>query len=199
MVEVSCLSCGSDDLRGTPQPNKNISLTCEKCGYVWERTPERPCKRCSSPNVTLSIYEGWSYDDPEEAKTDTNASWEYVERSVYRCLKCNFEWRESGATRRPPKAQTQAGAPPISIEELWGRLNQFEDEEFTQIRGGTFRFMITDTALFPDRTAWQIPRKHFAEALQFVPLTNTVAVQHLFGPSYLYALLMDRRIRKSDW
>jgi hypothetical protein len=32
-----------------------------------------------------------------------------------------------------------------------------------------------------------------------VPLENTVPVQHLRGPSYIYAILMDPRIRQDDW
>jgi hypothetical protein len=31
------------------------------------------------------------------------------------------------------------------------------------------------------------------------PLPNTVPVQNLQGPSYLYAILMDSRIRDGDW
>jgi hypothetical protein len=53
--------------------------------------------------------------------------------------------------------------------------------------------------LVPDRTDWAIPRKHLAEVLDLVPLANTVAVQHLYGPSYIYAVLMDSRIRGRDW
>ena len=200
MPEINCPACKSEELTGTPTQDKNISLTCLDCGHVWVRTPSQPCKRCGSPDVALSVYEGWSYDDPEEARADTNASWEYVERKVFRCRKCNYEWRESGETRRPPKKlDQQPGAAPISLDELWNRLNEHQGEEFTQIRGGGFRYGTTDTALFPDRTAWQIPRKHFGEAQAFVPLKNTVVVQHLYGPSYIYALLMDRRIRRNDW
>jgi hypothetical protein len=35
--------------------------------------------------------------------------------------------------------------------------------------------------------------------LRYVPLPNTVPVQHLRGPSYIYAILMDSRIRRTDW
>ena len=37
------------------------------------------------------------------------------------------------------------------------------------------------------------------EAAALVPLANTVPVQHLRAPSYIYAILMDPRIRQSDW
>ena len=87
----------------------------------------------------------------------------------------------------------------ISADTLWTRLAAHQGETFTQIRGGEFTYSLTDTALVPDRTDWAIPRKHLAEALDVVPLANTVAVQHLYGPSYVYAVLMDSRIRGADW
>jgi hypothetical protein len=32
-----------------------------------------------------------------------------------------------------------------------------------------------------------------------VPLSSTVEMNHLQGPSYIYAILMDSRIRRDDW
>jgi len=37
------------------------------------------------------------------------------------------------------------------------------------------------------------------EAFRLAPLKNTVIVQRLQGPSYIYAVLMDKRIRQNDW
>jgi hypothetical protein len=34
---------------------------------------------------------------------------------------------------------------------------------------------------------------------ELVPLTTTAPLQRLQGPSYLYAILMDDRIRHGDW
>jgi hypothetical protein len=87
----------------------------------------------------------------------------------------------------------------VSIDVIWSRLRAHEGAIFRQVRGAEFRYAITDSALRPDRTDWNIPRGHIEEALSLVPLANTVAVQHLFGPSYIYAVLMDPRIRESDW
>ena len=87
----------------------------------------------------------------------------------------------------------------IDIDELWSRLGRHEGEEFKQIRGKPFRYSLTDAGLAPDTTDWVIPRTHLATALERVPLKNTVPVQDLFGPSYVYAVLMDRRIRRHDW
>ena len=37
------------------------------------------------------------------------------------------------------------------------------------------------------------------KALEFVPLNNTVPIQHLSALSYLYAILMDAKIRGNDY
>jgi hypothetical protein len=44
-----------------------------------------------------------------------------------------------------------------------------------------------------------ISRTAIEKALQLVPLPNTRTVQHLSAPSYIYAILMDPRIRGNDW
>lgn len=47
---------------------------------------------------------------------------------------------------------------------------------------------------------WSDPEVTAIEkALERVPLKNTVAVQDLLAPSYIYGILMDARIRESDW
>jgi hypothetical protein len=79
--------------------------------------------------------------------------------------------------------------------QAWGRIVAHQGQTFRQIRGGEFTYRVVGTQLALDRTKWQIPRSHVEEALDLVPLANTVPVQHLFAPSYIYAILMDRRIR----
>lgn len=83
--------------------------------------------------------------------------------------------------------------------ELWANLARHEGEEFRQIRGKAFTYTLASAGLTPSTTDWVIPKSHFAEALQLVPLESTVAVQHLYGPSYIYAVLMDPRIRGERW
>ena len=88
---------------------------------------------------------------------------------------------------------------PIDKVAVWRRVVALEGETFTQIRGGTFTFKVEGAYLDLDRTNWKIPRSHMEQALDLVPLLNTVAVRHLFAPSYIYAILMDPRVRLTDW
>lgn len=85
------------------------------------------------------------------------------------------------------------------ISGVWSRIEAHEGETFTQIRGGKFTFAVEGQNLKMDRTNWFIRRADIEEALDLVPLANTVPVQHLNAPSYIYAILMDDRIRQNDW
>ena len=87
----------------------------------------------------------------------------------------------------------------LNIDAIWKRISQNAGEIFHQKRGGEFTYSIVNGALIPSRTNQQIPRSEFAEALKLVPLSDTKPVQHLRGPSYIYAVLMDTRIKGDDW
>ena len=91
------------------------------------------------------------------------------------------------------------GAGQPDVNEVWRRIEQHAGEEFRQIRGRTFSYQIVSGAVRPSTTNRTIPRSDFAKALELVPLATTVPVQHFQGPSYIYAILMDPRIRRGDW
>lgn len=92
---------------------------------------------------------------------------------------------------------TTSGNPNPS--EIWRRIEQHAGEEFRQLGGRPFTYRIRSRCVVPSTTKRQIHRSEFEKALNLVPLENTVPVQHLQGPSYIYAILMDSRIRGSDW
>jgi hypothetical protein len=83
----------------------------------------------------------------------------------------------------------------MSFEQVWGAIERHAGETFQQIRGGTFTYTVNGGSVVPDRTNRQLPKEHFRKALALAPFRSTSALQHLQGPSYLYAILMDRRIR----
>ena len=87
----------------------------------------------------------------------------------------------------------------IKIGKVWARIEAHAGEKFCQIRGGEFIYDVVGGHVIPSRTNQQIPKSHFEQALDFVPLENTVPIQNLRGPSYIYAILMDKRIRLDDW
>ncbi len=77
---------------------------------------------------------------------------------------------------------------------IWSRIRRHQGQTFHQIRGGAFTYEVTTSAVLPDRTNQLLPKAHFEQAWELMPLRSTVPVQHLRGPSYLYAILMDARI-----
>lgn len=89
--------------------------------------------------------------------------------------------------------ETRPGDLP-DIEVIWDRIISHQQEIFRQIRGGEFTYVVKGKAVFPDRTNVQISKSHFKQALEHYPLTSTAKIQNLRGPSYIYTILMDRRI-----
>ena len=87
----------------------------------------------------------------------------------------------------------------VPFATVWNRILSHEGQVFTQIRGGEFRYVVRGNMLIPDRTNHQFGRAMIETAFTRMPVENTVPLQDLRGPSYLYAILMDRRIRRDDW
>ena len=87
----------------------------------------------------------------------------------------------------------------IDIEIIWARIKHHEGEIFRQIRGGEFTYTIIGNSLKPNKTNITIPKSDVKKALEFIPLSDTTKIQDLQGPSYIYAILMDKRIRKDNW
>jgi len=85
------------------------------------------------------------------------------------------------------------------VETAWNRVVAQEGEVFTQIRGKEFTYKVAGNAILLSTTNQQVSKTEFDKALPLLPLSNTVAIQHLHAPSYIYAILMDRRIRQNKW
>ncbi|NRR23335.1 MULTISPECIES: hypothetical protein [unclassified Brevibacillus] len=85
------------------------------------------------------------------------------------------------------------------IEVVWSRITDCEGQIFRQLRGGEFTYQVKGNVIEFDRTSRSVSKSTFQEALKYVPIENTVPLQKLQAPSYLFAILMDNRIRKNDW
>ena len=86
-----------------------------------------------------------------------------------------------------------------AYEIVWSRITSHSVEVFRQIRGGEFRYAMDGNGIIPDRTKHRFSKTEIEKAFRRMPVKNTVALQDLRGPSYLYAILMDERIRQGDW
>jgi hypothetical protein len=82
-----------------------------------------------------------------------------------------------------------------NVENIWNRIVSCAGEEFTQIKGKKFTYKIKGNTLIPSTTDQNLPKSQFKKAQDLMPLKNTSQIQHLRGPSYLYAILTDKRIQ----
>src|SRR4051794_5241438 len=97
----TCPKCGGDDLaRVGTEATGAMTLRCKACGEIWSRDPKIVGSGCGSEEIEVGGYEGWAYDDIEEARDDPGGgSWAYINRKVFRCRNCNHRWRRSGEPR----------------------------------------------------------------------------------------------------
>ncbi len=87
-----------------------------------------------------------------------------------------------------------------SIEEVWNLLRTLEGEEFHTKTGKPFTFSVSGDVLRVSRTEYNLSKGNFAKGLAIVPIEGPGTVQSLVrGPSYVWAILHDARVRKSEW
>jgi hypothetical protein len=85
--------------------------------------------------------------------------------------------------------------PDMKVNQVWRQIEACQGEPFHLVRGAEFRYEIHGNQVVPDRVDYPIHRGQFEKALERVPLTSTNVVHDLRAPSYIYAILMDPRIR----
>lgn len=80
------------------------------------------------------------------------------------------------------------------IERVWQHIIENEGNVFTQIRGKQFTYSVVGISIKLMTTNQLVAKSEFEKALSFMPLSNTVSIQHLRAPSYIYAILTDKRL-----
>ena len=85
-----------------------------------------------------------------------------------------------------------------SWESTWRRVLALQGEAFHQKRGKPFTYTVRHGAVHPATTNRALPRSHFQKALLRMPLDGPGEIQDLQGPSYIWAILTDPRVRGGD-
>ncbi len=86
------------------------------------------------------------------------------------------------------------------LQEVWTRIQTLEGEEFYTKNGKPFTFEISGDVFRSSRTEYDISKSDFGKALEIVPFDGPGKVNELVrGPSYIWAVLHDTRIRQQDW
>src|SRR5687767_8706316 len=93
---VTCPTCSSDDLDALGKDAAgDLRLRCESCGAEWTRTPNRPCPKCSSIDVS------------------------HTDATGYLCRSCGHGWRDVPVARAPepvakrPTARARTARAPV--------------------------------------------------------------------------------------
>lgn len=83
---------------------------------------------------------------------------------------------------------------------VWQRIVSHQGERFETKQGLEFLFRIDGNMLYPSRTTYQISKQDVEKAFNKVPIKGPGEISHLVrGPSYLWAVLHDKRISQGEW
>ena len=101
-----------------------------------------------------------------------------------------------GAGASPAPAGSSA-----DIDAVWRRISAAAGETFHLKRGKPFTYSVYGNTIDLHTTNRRIPKSDIRRTLTHVPLTSTTVVSDLGvqAPSYVYAILMDPRVRGDAW
>ena len=85
----------------------------------------------------------------------------------------------------------------MNIEQVWRNVKAHEGETFFTKTGKKFTYHMTDRLVVLENTNRNIPIGNFEKAIG-IANPSVVAFQkmNLQGPSYIYGIITDERIRK---
>lgn len=103
----------------------------------------------------------------------------------------------------PTPAVTSACLARDLAENVWSRIEKFQGEQFHTRRGLPLTFEVEGNGIWFFREGERINRKltraQVEVAISRCPLKSTTEIKDLMDYPYLFALLMDRRIRSDAW
>jgi len=87
-----------------------------------------------------------------------------------------------------------------SFDLVWKRIRAHTGEKFHTIRGIEFTYIMEQDRLCPSRTIYWIAKNDFRKAYRMAPVDGpSVICNDVRGPSYVWAILHDKRIAESKW
>lgn len=87
-----------------------------------------------------------------------------------------------------------------TIDEVWLRISAHQGERFETISGRPFSYTVSAGRLVTDRTSFPLSFRDFETALDLVPCAGPGEITRVVrGPSYIWAILHDARVRQADW
>jgi hypothetical protein len=91
----------------------------------------------------------------------------------------------------------------LDEEQLWQRVRRYAGEPFATKTGKPFTYEVPGNYLRVTREGREINRSlsrtNFVKAASLMPADGPGAIKDRQGSAYTWAILMDRRIRGTDW
>ena len=88
-------------------------------------------------------------------------------------------------------------------DEVWARIERNEGAAFETATGLSFTYRVPGQFIRVTRDGREInrvlSRSNFRKAAELMPAERPSQLSHLQGSAYVWAILMDERIRKTDW
>lgn len=85
------------------------------------------------------------------------------------------------------------------VDALWRRIGDAAGGRFVRANGEAFRYRVVEGAIVPWQPNIRIDREAVERACARLPIEDVRALRDLPAPSYLHALLTDKRIRRNAW
>jgi hypothetical protein len=109
-------------------------------------------------------------------------------------------WGEENMSLTPP-ANTMKATP--DTDAVWARIVAHEGELFRTTRRLPLTYQVEGNGIWffreGKRIEMRLSRTQVNEAIGRCPLENTVAIKDLRDYAFLFAILMDERIKRNDW
>ncbi len=85
------------------------------------------------------------------------------------------------------------------IDEVWQRIALHAGETFHTVTGLDFTYEVPGNYLLVSRTIRNLSKSNFQKSLSLMPASGPGALTERQGASYVWAILMDDRIRSVKW
>lgn len=85
----------------------------------------------------------------------------------------------------------------MNIEVVWNKIKQYEGEEFYTIRGKSYKYIVYDDFLMIENIKGsRITKSYIEKAFRIEnPTPKKIELEGCWGPSYIYGIVTDERIR----
>ena len=81
------------------------------------------------------------------------------------------------------------------MEPIWEKIKKYEGEVFYTVSGLEFTYKVVDEKIIHTRSKVAISKNDFEKAIVLNPQKPSDLHNTVIGPSYIYAIISDSRIR----